>query len=50
MWADKRSRNSSWAAARRIAALAAAMLALLSLHAEAGFITIDPAGMNEIFS
>ena len=50
MWADKRSRNSSWAAASRIVALAAAMLALLSLDAEAGFITIDPAGMNEIFS
>ena len=50
MWPDECSRNSSWSAASRIVALAAAMLALLSLNAEAGFITIDPAGMNEIFS
>jgi hypothetical protein len=35
---------------RRVVALAAAMLALSLVSVKAGFITIDPAGMNEIFS
>jgi hypothetical protein len=46
MCAERRSRTSSGTAA----ALAAVIIALLSSTGNAGFITIDPAGMNAIFS
>jgi hypothetical protein len=51
MHAQTRSRNSSGAATvRHIIAMAIAMLALSSANADAGFITIDQAGMSAIFS
>lgn len=51
MCAKKRFGISSWVdAARHIMLMAAAMLALSSATALAGFITIDQAGMNAIFS
>jgi hypothetical protein len=51
MSTKKRSWSSSPAiAAQRIMTLAVLMLALSPAIAEAGFITIDPAGMNAIFS
>jgi len=49
--AQKRSRHSYVAAVLcRVVAIAVAMLALTSVAAEAGFITIDQTGMSEIFS
>jgi hypothetical protein len=51
MGPEKLLRNSSrTAAARRIIATAAAILALSPPVAEAGFITVDQAGMSAIFS
>ena len=51
MCAKKRSRSSSWGVAIcPIMVLAAAMLALSSATATAGFITIDQAGISAIFS
>jgi hypothetical protein len=51
MSAEIRGWSSSPATvARRIMMLAALMLGLSPAIAEAGFITIDPAGMNAIFS
>ncbi len=51
MCARKRFRKSSWVVAGRcIMAMTAALLALSSATTEAGFITIDQAGINAIFS
>ena len=51
MCTKKRSRCSSWGIAiRPIMMLAAAMLALSSATATAGFITVDQAGLSAIFS
>ncbi|HEU0154717.1 MAG TPA: hypothetical protein VFQ82_01510 [Stellaceae bacterium] len=46
----RRSISSPAAAARHVLAIAAAMLLLSSPIARAGFITIDPAGIDAIFS
>ena len=49
MSSNGRFPNSSGAVARGIVAMTLAMLVLSPAIAEAGFITIDPAGMNAIF-